>query len=1181
MKTRIFLLAFLPFILLAVQPTITQTGDKPVKLLLDGDHTDQNAWSATGQNCKLHIAFKQPVKLANIILFTGQRRFAKMPSTEGSPKSFSVLGQRNQQPVKLHETPFAVPRDTLEEEEFSVGANLEPLEVDAIIIQFHELHDQGFRINSPNKAIVPPEKRVLYIREIQFTTLQQVQQYEAQGKLIDDCQQAPQNLARAIQTAWGHRLKILDNLLANKDYRNFEKYFNFLSEMIQPYLGAEIQLAPDGKGISLKLKPIGQLVKGQPASFPIHFKLLESIAQQKLSRTHAQLLQNGTTNINLSITPITPDRVTIHWIVGDEADFYELIFYSADQEIQEPALRRLAGNGDPLMQATIQSRHLPSNFWSVRFGDAFGDQVPALIAGRWTDFAHIYRNRGSLGKPDFSEFEHYLARDPFDMPIGTDKHHGLAFSVVEPTDADGDGKLDLFLARFYNTTPIFARNIAPNPGELEFDSPLVCSTLPRGYRYAFADLDKDGIADAIGVRLLKGKVEVAQFKGLGLSPKGTPQFDKPVPLQLDISDSTETSRGSSACTPSISLDDLDNDGDYDLTISVPPSVYIAKNNNGSFQQAVQIKTTDGTPFKNEFYYPNIGWGHIDGDGKPDLFLRTAHFAYPSTTSPEIVSPKRTVWQPLKKQLEVTDNYAGLANFQIADFDNDGNQELIQLQSYMYLALFKFKDGLFHRLENIRLEPPGCQRFGCPDNTEYHGAYAQIKLFDFDGDGKLDILTNTEHNWRFGYFSYYRNKGNNQFEQEVQLAPKPFLQHLETTKSPNGTAITIDQDSPLDFISFKTKDILDPNDGQITIRFAALDDSIPELGRTFFSSNFWDKKRFNHISLYESYRSAKTLDQFLQTQQPFALVQLPDGTIKCQLGNQAVQSQQPFQLKKDTWHEITLKWNNNGTTIELDSNTIATTPHKPTGFAERFHLGSMAWLAMQYAREYPARRKTHPTDFSTPINAKVDKLQIIAKNSTTLNLDFDQQFGTLKNRSALSYRCAPGVFKNFKGSKALVAHFDDHRRTQMPGMTATLYAVPFTTTIGKPPQFQPPAMLRHADGTPFHAHSRTVVVPYDWNNDGFEDILLSTENYPNPYHRGIELFINNKNWQFIRTEDQEILRLNELITAHHDVKLEFASLTGSPQPDLIVWTDPGIKCFSRPFLKLDPPKFNVKSIANHK
>ena len=79
---------------------------------------------------------------------------------------------------------------------------------------------------------------------------------------------------------------------------------------------------------------------------------------------------------------------------------------------------------------------------------------------------------------------------------------------------------------------------------------------------------------------------------------------------------------------------------------------------------------------------------------------------------------------------------------------------------------------------------------------------------------------------------------------------------------------------------------------------------------------------------------------------------------------------------------------------------------------------------------------------------------------------------------------------------------------LPGAKARLYAVPFVREAGKAPKFGEPVGLSLTDGTPFYAHTRTVVVPYDWNNDGATDIILSTENYANKYNVGIELFLND-------------------------------------------------------------------------
>ena len=48
-----------------------------------------------------------------------------------------------------------------------------------------------------------------------------------------------------------------------------------------------------------------------------------------------------------------------------------------------------------------------------------------------------------------------------------------------------------------------------------------------------------------------------------------------------------------------------------------------------------------------------------------------------------------------------------------------------------------------------------------------------------------------------------------------------------------------------------------------------------------------------------------------------------------------------------------------------------------------------------------------------------------------------------------------------------------------------------------------------------------------------------------------------------------------MTAHHDIKLQFVNLTGGKEPDILTWTDPGIRVYSRNFLKFEALKFIIE------
>lgn len=1181
----------------ALEVTAVVPNGNDASRLLDGDSSDSKAWQGFGDKVTLDFNFSRPEKIARMRIHPGMRCFSAMPSTEGGPKEVRILGRNGGKYTPLLEGTVTLPRDPQSGDDFFVDIDLPEREVDGIRLEILSGYDEGFRVNSPNKSVVPPEKRSMNIREVNFLTAEGVaaekrkirERFAAAADFlaeVDRVASQDSRIGKALTAAWGNRIEELRKLLeSGNEAELLWRNYRYLDRQISPYLRA-VEAEAGAPGVTLTLKNVDPEAKpGTPVNFPLNFQLLEAVAGKKLSRFNVtvEALRNGTAEkLTVNVMPLTPDRSDLVWNLGVDADGYKITIAPAGDDDQ-PGLRRLIGNGDQLMQNRNAKVALPWNFWNVRFRDIFADGKPALIAGRWTDYAHIYRNVGKPGEFKFNEAAHYIARDPFDELIGTDEHHGLAFSVVESIDYDNDGRRDIFMARHYNTVPLFIRNISAAPGGIDYASPITVSTLDRGRRYTYGDLDGDGIADAIGVRLVGTAVETVFLKGLGLDSKGEPLFDKPQKLALEIPDSTETSRTNSACTPTVSLDDLNGDGILDLSVSVPAHLYVFFNEGNAkgfkFGARRQVKHVSGKNFANDFYFPNFGWADINGDGIADLFERTANFYYPAVGSVLTIADSRVnnnKW--LEKQLELGDNYVGLGSFEIVDIDGDGELEFCQVGSGMELSWFRFKDGMFERLPSIRLEPANAQRYGCPDNTEYGSLYSQVRIADFDGDGRPDVLLNTEHNWTMGYFSLYLNLGDGKFSPEIKLTPKPDTSHLKTVKSPTGRALEVTPETSLDYLSFETAGLLAPEAGKIEFSFASDSDEVPGIGRTFFSSSFWDKKRYNNKTLYENYRSNKTLAEFLDDNPGFSLVQLPDGVIRCQLGKKSFSSAAPVKFAKGAWHTVTLSWDASGTVLSIDGREIARSADRPEQFAERFHLGSMAWLAVQHFREYPGRRPTHPVDFSTPASGWFDNLKFTgADGRETLSLDFDRNFGPLALRSTLAYRCNPGVVEDFRGGPALISHFDDNRRTEMPGAKARLYAVPFVREAGKAPKFGEPVGLSLTDGTPFYAHTRTVVVPYDWNNDGATDIILSTENYANKYNVGIELFLNDGKWNFTRTADPEIKRLNDLLTAHHDVKLAFANLSGAELPDMVVWTDPGIRAYSRAYLSQPAPKLTIERI----
>ncbi len=1193
MKKTTLLTALLLVLTMAALPlkalTITSAtyNGQEVAALHDGITKDNSAWNGTiGGTPQLIFTFDREEHVKTMRIYPGLRIFAGNPSTESGPSSIRLYGRqgRNAWQALLPDA-VSLPRDPQVGEEFFVDVTFPAMLADAIRVDLLATHDKGFRMDSPNKPAIPPEQICVSIREVSFVseemenvsaTALQARRDRAAAFLKDyDAMLAAGGpLAATVKKYWGERLEGLRALVQGNQ---FDKEADYLQAQVAPYLGARLLRNEKENRLTLRIQVEGEVKAGVPVEFPLHFALLEEACGEPLSRVNATVsIPAGV--ITSTLVPLTPDRARLCWTLREGcAEYTVAIPCGAKAAEAAPSLNRIVGSGEQLMTGTIAKTGLPHNLWNVRFRDILGDGKDALLAGRWTDFAHVWRNMGTADKPRYMEAAHYRVLDPYDDPIGTSAHHGHAFSIVNSVDMDGDGKLDLFMQRTANVIPLFLHNRSMGAGGVDFASPVSVKSLVSNFRYAYADLDGDGLADAVGTQLDNPKVLIQYNKGLGLNADGVPRFGPPQVLSLGLPDTTEPTRALDVTRPYVTLDDLNKDGLIDLTVSIPPFFYICYNRGTarkfSFAPPVQLRTVSGNPVRNDFYFPNVAWGDFNADGVPDLFTRTASFYYPGQwQGKELVVADKPVGLGgvLEKQLELNDRYAGLASFSIKDMDNDGKLEFCQFNGNS-LTRFRFEDGLFKAFSPIPLTKPGTQRFGCPDNTEYGAAYAQQCVFDFDGDGRLDILLNDEHNWRMGYFSLFLNKGDNTFSDEMRVTPKPDESHLQFADTEAGKALKVMPETSLDYLALKTADYIQAEAGSVEFYFAAADDAVPQPGRTFISSNFWDQKRFAGGSpLYESYRRCQTLEQFLDEQQPgLALCQLPDGRLRLQLGAVAAVSAAPVPLVKGAMHRFALKWGADGTVLTVDDKPCLQTNAKPGALAEHLHLGSMGWLAVQYYREYPSRRATHPVDFATPACGAFATLKMTdAAGRVTADWRLDSLEGcqVFRLRSLLSYRCAPAVVEDFNGQRALIAHFDDNARTEMNGVQARLYAVPFTRQEGKAPSFGEPVPLSYADGTPFYAHSRTVVVPYDWNRDGHIDIILSTENFSNRYNMGVALFLNDGQWRFMQTSDPEIIRLNDLLTAHHDIKLAFVSLTGAPLEDMVVWTDPGIRVYSRSFLQ---------------
>ncbi|NOY81462.1 MAG: hypothetical protein GXP31_10715 [Kiritimatiellaeota bacterium] len=1193
--------------------------------VIDGDTDDLASWDGAGAPNWVEIDLPRPVRLAQVTVYPGALRYAAYPSTECSPRSYTVQGW-----VKGRWTPLAppvsVPRYSGGSGVHRVTTDLRPTMLRRFRIYITDLYDGGCRVSSPNKAVVPPDERSVVIREIEWRTLEQVTAARRElverrgnwGREIGAWRRRLEKdgrgvVSRALRYVYVGRLRTLEDELKRLSENDpeapaaFGRRWEGVRAELAPWrecrvAPAETAVGPWPKGtvgrLELRVTPGETPHDFYPASMPLDLRVVEAALGHRVDpyRLRVVDLDAGGIETPSRFDRIAPARGALVWTMRDRSHTRFAVFFRPRSTQPPPAeATGTLGDCDRFYYDTVGRVGLPGNLWAATIVDWDGDGRRDIIAGRWTDYCHFWKNIGTRQDPAFSEREHWRVMDETDTPIvAKPRHPGLGFSIPMPVDFDGDGRLDLFMQTYYGEVPRFYRCLPDSNGVQEASRlpagkrsrsrfPIVRSgVMPTGLepgRVAFGDLDGDGRPDAVVVRRGAQSDRVQFQAGHGLSVEGRPVFGPAIPLDVEF---VRNPAGSSRTVPALA--DIDADGDLDLFLCTPPRVLMFENTGvrraWRFSRKPTIIQRNGKPFDTSEYYPWISWGDWDDDGDLDLVKCTGINVVLNQGDRRNCSLGKMIRPSSLQRRSI--GRAGLRAPAVVDWDGDGRSDYITLGARGLDLRVSLRRGSFFKLPtSVAVDPNKLDWFGCPDPGEYYALYGNVKLVDWDADGDLDLFVTSEHSWRFGYIHVYENLGNGRFGPEIEWHPKPRHDYVAFVPGVHGQAALVTGEALVDFLSFRTSRHFDPNGGSIRFLFRPEWNRADKRVHTFFGTRQHPETAGVSALELKRFLTGAARHPPKKLPPPFALERTAEDRLRFRTWDTTLDTP-PLGWGAGAWHEIEVRWGKAGRRILVDGKTLAAdaAPVRPGKVGARFHIGSNPTFMVQRKREYPSRRAYHPTDFTQIVDGAIDDFEIRdTAGAALLTLAFDGNCdalqGAVGDRTTVGYRCTPGFADmNGDGRLDMIVMLNDGTRFN-PGRLF-LFA-----NIGtkQNPTFDRGTPLELVGGIPFRCHVRTQVTPVDWDRDGRIDLILSTENCGQPINAAVDFFRN------VGTRSRPVFdlrrpmnRLNAMLEAHHEVKLCAVDLTGNGVEDLVTSTDPGTRVIYRSFLEEAPVQVRIEAVV---
>lgn len=362
-------------------------------------------------------------------------------------------------------------------------------------------------------------------------------------------------------------------------------------------------------------------------------------------------------------------------------------------------LYRNTGNGK--FQDVTRAAGVAKSGWGngVCAGDVDNDGFVDLYVTYWGANV-LYRNRRD------GTFEDVTAK------AGVAGQSGQWSTGCTFFDYDRDGDLDLFFATYAGFDPAKT----PLPGQFPYctwkGAPVFCG--PRGLPHGSATLFRN---------------------------RGDGTFE-------DVSVSAKIRDASGFYAFTAVAADLDGDGWLDIYVACDstPSLYFRNNRDGTFQE---LATESGLAF-NEHGSEQAGMGlaltDLDGDGRIDVLKTNFSGDYPNLYR----NQGKGVFSdmPLRAGLAVNPDYV-LWGAGFADFDNDGERDLLQTAGHVFVDVAKIDARESYKQRRLVYRNLGGGKFedvsalAGPAIAEAHSSRGAA-FGDFDNDGDIDVLAMNMH-----------------------------------------------------------------------------------------------------------------------------------------------------------------------------------------------------------------------------------------------------------------------------------------------------------------------------------------------------------------------------------------------------------------------------------------------------